>query len=281
MQGCPACRRLWPDDLEVCPRCLAELVDDLDATLTCAQCGHVCPSRMQTCPSCFALLRAEDVDAGDFLVRSLARTGAVHPPPGRRPFADGLDCTMARQSPRGRLGFVGPEGYLEATVTGPGTATVPPLTCWAAGELLFRVLAYGAADEAVVVHDAEGAALATFLRGGTLLAPAVDVRDETSAPVARLVVGERGWEHRLVETGGTELAVLERTELELDGWVDDEWALRLTVGAAERLPLRPLALVALVVAAKVLLGRADPRPSGTGLAVGLLGMAEAAEADPW
>jgi hypothetical protein len=47
------------------------------------------------------------------------------------------------------------------------------------------------------------------------------------------------------------------SDQESDGWVDDEWSLRLLVPPDE-LPLRPLAAVALLLAAKVLLGRAAP-----------------------
>lgn len=61
----------------------------------------------------------------------------------------------------------------------------------------------------------------------------------------------------LIETGGGLLARLGTSDVELDGWVDDQWWLQLTPGPT-RLPLHPLAAVALVLAAKVLLGRPAP-----------------------
>jgi hypothetical protein len=82
------------------------------------------------------------------------------------------------------------------------------------------------------------------------------VRDETSAPVARLVGRRDGFD--LVETGGGTLATMGRSDHEIDGWIDDQWWLQ----PAGRLPLRRLAAVAMVLAAKVLLGRPWPVRAG-------------------
>ena len=58
------------------------------------------------------------------------------------------------------------------------------------------------------------------------------------------------------------LAGLGTTDLELEGWVDDQWWLQ-PAPETPRLPLRPLAAVGLVLAAKVLFGRPYPtRASG-------------------
>ncbi len=49
-----------------------------------------------------------------------------------------------------------------------------------------------------------------------------------------------------------------RSDHEIDGWIDDQWWLQ----PAGRLPLRRLAAVAMVLAAKVLLGRPWPARAG-------------------
>ena len=56
----------------------------------------------------------------------------------------------------------------------------------------------------------------------------------------------------LVETRGTAVARVGTADVEHEGWVDGQWWL--ATGPAV-LPLRPLASVGLVLAAKVLLGR--------------------------
>ena len=84
----------------------------------------------------------------------------------------------------------------------------------------------------------------------------LDVRDETTAPIARLrPAPHREAAFELVETGGEVLARCEGEDVEHDGWVDDEWTLR---EVADRNPISRLALVALTLAAKVLLGRTAP-----------------------
>ena len=60
-----------------------------------------------------------------------------------------------------------------------------------------------------------------------------------------------------METGGSAVARVTYGEFENDGWVDDEWSLRPLV-SLDRLPLQPMAAVALVLAAKMLLGRVAP-----------------------
>lgn len=255
MRACPSCKREWPDDRESCPRCFASLVDDVDATITCPECGHVCPARMQSCTSCLALLRPAEVDHTEDVTRLLAHGLRMHRPAGREPFASGPGCSVLRLRPDGPLVVCGVDGLIEANVDGPGIAARPPLTCATDGTLLFRLERYAAVDHAVVAIGADRAPLATFLRTGGLLEPGLDVRDETSAPVARLEPGT----NRLVETGGDVIANLDRAEIEDEAddalWVDDQWSLS---AVAPSVPLRPLALVALTVAAKVLLGRPEP-----------------------
>jgi hypothetical protein len=136
-------------------------------------------------------------------------------------------------------------------VTGPGIDARPPLRCSADGELLFRLERYEAADAALTAIGVDGAPIATFLRRGTLR-PEVDIRDETSAPVARLEA-----DGTLVEPGGRPLGRIDAVDVERDGWIDDRWTVSLVVPEVD-LPLRPFALVALPLAVKVLRGR--PRP---------------------
>ena len=236
----------------MCPDCLVDLVADPSATLRCRHCGKDWPATMQSCPVCLAELRPDPAAVVDALSRILELGGHLYRPEGVAPFAGGPACTLLRLSGRGSLAFLGEDGLVEASVTGQGGHATPPLTCSDHdGSVLFRMLAYEAAERALVAVAADGAALATYLRTGTV----IDVRDETSAPVARLV--RRRGDYELVETGGGVLAGLGTTDVEHEGWVDDQWWLQPAPGG-HRLPLRPLAAVGLVLAAKVLLGRPYP-----------------------
>ncbi len=266
---CPSCRKAWPAGRATCPDCLVGLVADPAATLRCRHCGRDWPATMQSCPNCLAELRPDPAAAAEALGRVLAHGGHLFRPDDVAPFAGGPACTLLRLSGRGSLAFLGASSLVEASVTGPGGRAVPPLTCSDHdGSVLFRLLAYEPAARALVAVAADGAALATFLRSGD---SGIDVRDETSAPVARLLRRRGG--HELVETGGEALAEVASTDVELDGWIDDQWALQ-PAPAGNRLPLRPLAAVALVLAAKVLLGRPYPvRDSGE--------PTESGEDQPW
>ena len=223
---------------------------------------------MRSCPVCLAELRPDPAAVVDALSRILERGGHLYRPDGVAPFAGGPACTLLRRSGRGSLAFLGDDGLVEASVTGPAGRATPPLTCSDHdGSVLFRMLAYEAAEQALVAFAADGAALATYLRTGA----GIDVRDETSAPVARLL--RRRGDYELVETGGAVLASLATTDVELEGWVDDQWWLR-PAPAGHRLPLRPLAAVGLVLAAKVLFGRPYPaKVSDPG--------ADPSEDEPW
>lgn len=262
---CPACRREWPDDREACPRCLAPLVDDLEATVVCRHCGTVCPARMQSCTSCLAELRSDPTRVAEGLTATLALGRRLPRPAGSAPFDRGIDCSLLRTAAGASLVYCGPDELMEASVEGLDRRAVPPLRCVDFdGSLLFRLNRYEAADDAVVAVDTDGAALGTYLRaalpvGGWAGASAVglQVRDETSAPAATLTPPRRaGANFELVETGGGVLATCSRFDADLDGWIDDQWSLRVMAD----LPLRPLAAVALLLAAKVLLGRPSPTP---------------------
>jgi hypothetical protein len=264
---CPSCRREWPPGRATCPDCLVGLVDDPDATVRCPHCGRDWPATMASCPDCLAELRPDPHAAAEAQGRILAMGGHLPRAAGVAPFANGPACSLQRLAARGPMVYMGSDGLKEASVSGSSGRAIVPLACEDGGTLLFRLLPYEPADDAVVAVDAQGAALATFLRFGS----GIDVRDETSAPVARLV--SRRGEFELVETGGGKLAGVGRTDHELDGWIDDEWWLQPVAG--RRLPLRTMAGVALVLAAKVLLGRPWPVPAGEGL------VAEIDESQPW
>jgi hypothetical protein len=207
---------------------------------------------MFTCPSCFALLRESDIDATAALQQSIERGVPMGRPAGRRAFALGPACTVRRLRPHSVLVVTGADGFVEASVEGSAPTVALPLCCADGLDVLFRLEEYRAADRAVVAVGPDGDAIATFLRAGGVAAERLEVRDETSAPVARLSRAPGVPGLRLVETGtGAVLAHLERTEPEHDLWSDDEWTL---TPASARNPLAPLALVALTVAAKVLLG---------------------------
>ncbi len=236
---------------------MASLVDDLDATITCPECGHVCPARMQSCTSCLALLRPpDDADVEADLSRLLASGLRMHRPASRAPFALGPACTLLRLRSRGGLVLCGGDGLIEANVNGPDIRARPPLTCATDGATLFRLDVYEAAESAVVAVGADGAALGTYLRQGGPLSQQMEIRDETSAPVARLQSARRGGAFEIVETGGHVIGTADQTDIEEDDWIDDQWAV--TPATAADLPMRPMAFVAIAVAAKVLLGRAEP-----------------------
>jgi hypothetical protein len=207
---------------------------------------------MASCPNCLAELRPDHEAALEAMGRILAMGGHLPRAAGTAPFADGPACTLLRLVGRGPLVYIGSDGLIQAAVAGSEGRAVPPLACTDAGDVLFRLVAYEPAEAAVVATGAGGAALATFLRSGT----GIDVRDETSAPVGRLVRRRDGFD--LVETGGGTLGAVGRTDHEIEGWVDDQWWLQ----PAGRLPLRRLAAVAMVLAAKVLLGRPWPVRAG-------------------
>ncbi len=204
-----------------------------------------------------ALLRRDPAEFEDALAEALADGRRLPRPADRRPFAGGLSCTVLRLVPNGGLVMCGPEGLVEANVIGPDHRALPPLRCSSGGELLFDLATYPAAPRALVALGGDGAPIGTYLHAGSTLDRVFDVRDETSAPVARFepVPPRDGGGYRLVETGGDVLAVGSTRDIELDGWIDDEWSLTATTADS---PLQPMAFVATVLAAKVLFGRIEP-----------------------
>lgn len=205
---------------------------------------------MQSCPDCLSELRLDPTAAAEALGNMLALGGRAFRPDHLPAFRDGPSCTLLRLSGRGSLVFLGPDELVEAEIDGLGGHAVPPLTCQDVdGTLLFRLDHYEPVDDALVASDADGAPLGTYLK----TAEGIDVRDETSAPAAALRRAGGGYE--LVETGGEVLARCGTEDVQQGAWIDDRWWLEV---GARALPLKPLAAVALVLAAKVLLGRASP-----------------------
>lgn len=247
---CPSCAKERPGGQAVCPDCLVELVDDPTATVPCRHCGKSWPARMHSCPECLAELRLDPDAAAEALGDLLAAGVHLLRPDHLPAFRGGPSCSLLRISGQGGLVFLGPDGLVEAEVDGAGGHAVPPLLARNVdGSVLFRLVRYEAAPRALVALDPDGAPMGTYLQAEA----GIDVRDETSAPVAALRRARGGFQ--LVETGGGVLATVGTADAEQDGWIDDQW--RLSCGPA-RLPLRTLAAVAMVLAAKVLLGRPAP-----------------------
>ena len=170
---------------------------------------------------------------------------------------------MLRATQQSSLIFVGSDGLMEADVEGRDARAVPPLSCRDLdGTELFRLERYQAATSALVAIGADGAPIGTYLRRPDLLQGIIDVRDGTSAPVAVLRRPSTRSDHSfdLVRTGGPTVARVNMFDVDLAGMVDDQWSLQVGPGP-DGLPLSALAAVALLLAAKVLLGR--PAPTAT------------------
>ncbi|MEA2702599.1 MAG: Double zinc ribbon [Actinomycetota bacterium] len=256
---CPSCGREWTTDTAACTDCLVELVDDLAATKTCRHCGEVWPARMKSCPNCLAELQPDPAAAAQAIAATLVRGFYLPRPAHLPPFRDGPDCTLLRATQHSSLIFVGADGLMEADVEGRDASAVPPLACRDLdGTELFRLERYQAAKNGLVAIGADGAPIGTYLKRPDLLEGIIDVRDETSAPVAilRRPSSRTDFSFELVRTGGPTVARVNMFDIDLDGTVDDQWTFH-TV-SPDGLPLSALAAVALLLAAKVLLGRQLP-----------------------
>ena len=220
---------------------------------------------MQSCPNCLAELRPDP----DAVIKGLGNIpeagGHLYRPAGVPAFADGPGCALLRLAAWGPLAFTGLNGLVEGIISGTGISgsgisgsggwAVPPLACRDHdGTVLFALLPYEPVEDALVAFGGDGASLATYMRAGT----GIDVRDETSAPVAAMRGMPGGFE--LVETGGAVLARIGSNDTERGGAVDDEWWLE-PAPDVRRSPLRTLASVGLVLAAKVMFGRPWPDPA--------------------
>jgi hypothetical protein len=222
---------------------------------------------MQSCPECLSELEPDPRAAAEAIAATLVRGFYLPRPVDLPPFRDGPDCTLLRTNAQSSLIYVSADGLLEADVEGRDTRAAPPLTCRDLdGTVLFRLERYRAAKAALVAVGADGAPIGTYLKRPDLLEGIIDVRDETSAPVAmlRAPASRSDCSFALVRTGGPPVARVDTFDADLGDMVDDQWSFH-TV-AADGLPLAPLAAVALLLAAKVLLGRQMPsaRPEDKG-----------------
>lgn len=244
----------------MCTACLVDLVDDLAEKVRCGHCEREWSAWMQSCPNCLGELHHDPARVAEGLAHLIGSGMHLPRPDGRLPFESSADCTLKRVAPRSGLIFIGTEGFLEATVKSRDGAARPPMSCQDIdGTVLFGMSRYEAAAHALVAVAPDGAPIATYLRGGGALDPTIDIRDETSAPVARLIPTPGTTEFNVVETGGGVLALCSSVDDESDLWVDDHWSLQHTT---DRLPLQRLGAIGLVLAAKALLGRANPERRG-------------------
>jgi hypothetical protein len=232
--------------------CLADLEPSEPTAVLCRRCGHTCTSMMDACPSCLASLRTDDKAELTQVVgrQRVLRSADV------AAFTTTPSCTVTRGSEGLNMLFVNGNQQIEAFVK--GAAAVCPLECWdVTGDPLFRLETYTALTNAVVATGADGAAIASFVRVDNALSSFVNVRDETSAPVARLQRSssmQPAWE--LVETGGPVVAFCDTRDVRIGTVVDDAWSVWPAPG--QRVPLKRLGLPALALAAKVLLGNPQP-----------------------
>ena len=109
----------------MCPDCLVELVDDLDARVRCRHCGPAWPATMDSCPVCLAELRPDPAAGAEALGDILGRGGHPFRPDHLPAFRDGPSCTLLRLSGRGSLVLLGGDG----AVAGPGRPFAPAAGC--------------------------------------------------------------------------------------------------------------------------------------------------------
>jgi hypothetical protein len=204
---------------------------------------------MVSCPICLAELHP---DAGAALADAFAEGRPAHRAAGERPFSRHAPVTVRRLHANSALVYLTAGLLIEANVVerrrGFDCVDI-------AGPTLFGLRHYDALeDPALVATDADGDPLAVFVMR-TDAGRRLDVRDETSAPCARLEPRPGGFD--LIETGGGRLAACDPEDIVYDdGWVDDSWTL--TPIDEKPSPLQPFALLALPLAAKALLGRREP-----------------------
>lgn len=256
---CPACGKAFQTERETCPDCLANLVDHLEAELVCAHCGHPCRATMETCPACLTLLHEdatnERVDEG--IVRLLASGTRLIRPAKLPLFRDGPSCALTRFTPEGGMILSGRDALVEAYIDSPSNRAVSPMFCRdVTGDKLFRLAPYEASPRSLVAFDEHDAPLAIYQRHENPLERSLLVRDETSAPAARLQPSASArFDYELVETGGPVIAgVMARDEVSQD-WVDDTWSLH-QVGS--QLPFKLFGAIGILLAAKTFFGRVEP-----------------------
>ena len=240
---------------ETCPTCLADLRDAPNVAVACASCGHLCDEAMSNCPQCLTMLRTakagERLDEG--LVQLLASGARMLRPATVEAFRDGPYCELTRFDGESSLVLAGRDNLVEAYVGSRGNrAVVPMFTRDVNGEKLFRLSVYEASPRSLVAFDPQDTPLAIYQREDTGRRSML-VRDETSAPAARLVATRHGeFDYELIETGG---GVLAGVSVNDTSWLDDAWRLHKIV---DRLPFTLFGAIGMLLAAKVFFGRIEP-----------------------
>jgi hypothetical protein len=213
--------------------------------MRCLWCHKTWSNDWRMCPVCGAQLDPDDSPD----------TVPEFRPADQAPFTSTSTFVLRRLSVGGSIIYQGHEGRIEANVvpqTHDGRARLACIDL--GGELIFSLETYDAVEKAFTARTPAGDALATYLQQGTLLDPAVLVRDGTSAPAATLRPRRGGLDtFELHETGGGKLAVCWREDMELGNFLDDRWCVSVYDEDTKALPR--LALVALPLVCIILFGR--------------------------
>jgi hypothetical protein len=213
--------------------------------MRCLWCHKSWSNEWRMCPACGAQLDPEDGPAAVPGFR----------PADQEPFTRTSTFVLRRLSVGGSIVYQGHEGRIEANVVPQTHNGRARLACVDVdGDLIFSLETYDAAEKAFTARAPHGDALATYLQQGTMLEPAVLVRDSTSAPAATLRPKRGGLDtFELHETGGAKLAVCWREDIELGHFLDDRWCVSVYDEQTRALPR--LALVALPLVCIILFGR--------------------------
>jgi hypothetical protein len=256
---CPSCKEAMRTVRETCPVCLADLEIEQAGDIECSQCGGRWPATMDSCPRCFAAIGSADqgdrVDDG--MVRLLTNGRAMIRPARFERFRDGPSVALARFGIQGSLVLTGRDHLIEAYVETPDNKAVLPMECRdVTGERLFRVGKYEAAPLSLVAYDADDTPLAIYQRHENPSSRSMLVRDETSAPAARLQPStHERFDYELVETGGPVVAGVSVHDEETADRSDDVWAL---YQVGQRIPFKLYGTIGILLAAKLFFGRTMP-----------------------
>lgn len=214
---------------------------------------------MDACPNCLASIGNAEfnqrTEAG--LIRLMVSGQRMVRPAKVERFRDGPSVSLARFGMQGSMVLTGRDYFIEAYVESPNNQAVIPMICTdVSGDLLFRLARYEAAPRSLVAFDAQETPLAIYQRSENALDWTMLVRDETSAPAARLKrSSSEQFDFDLVETGGPVVAGINVHDEETADWTDDVWSLH-QVG--QRLPFKLYGSIGIVLAAKYFFGRTEP-----------------------
>jgi hypothetical protein len=214
---------------------------------------------MDACPNCFTAI-GSDGDGPrieDGMVQLLTSGTRLIRPAKFERFRDGPSVTLARFGMQGSLVLTGRDYFIEAYVETPNNQATIPMECRdVTGEPLFRVAKYEASPRSIVAIDAHGTPIAIYQRHESMMNRSMLVRDETSAPAARLQPSTTDrFDYELIETGGTAIAGVMVHNEETADWSDDVWSLQ-QVG--KRLPFKLFGSIGILLAAKVFFGQTLP-----------------------